>query len=421
MGKSKYIYSIIAASILAMTNMTSCSKTVADEVITDKFVRVDGQNLIQPDGSKLFIKGTNLGNWLNPEGYMFGFGKTNSARFINEMLCQLAGEDFASEFWSQFKDNYITRKDIEFIASTGANTVRLPFHYKLFTDEDYMGLTSSQDGFQRVDSVVSWCRDNGLYLILDMHDAPGGQTGDNIDDSYGYPWLFESEKSQQLFCDIWKKIADYYKDEPVILGYELINEPIAPYFENVEDLNSKLEPLHKRAVAAIREVDNNHIVLIGGAQWNGNFKPFSDSTYDDKLMYTCHRYGGEPTPEAIGEIIAFRDSVNLPMYMGEIGHNTDEWQKKFCETMEQNNIGYTFWPYKKIDQSCMAGIKRPENWNEVVTFAESDRATYADIRKARPNQHVARQALTDWLENIRIENCVPQESYIESIKLNVTE
>lgn len=421
MGKSKYIYSIIAASILAMTNMTSCNKTVADEVITDKFVRVDGQNLIQPDGSKLFIKGTNLGNWLNPEGYMFGFGKTNSARFINEMLCQLAGEDFASEFWSQFKDNYITRKDIEFIASTGANTVRLPFHYKLFTDEDYMGLTSSQDGFQRVDSVVSWCRDNGLYLILDMHDAPGGQTGDNIDDSYGYPWLFESEKSQQLFCDIWKKIADYYKDEPVILGYELINEPIAPYFENVEDLNSKLEPLHKRAVAAIREVDNNHIVLIGGAQWNGNFKPFSDSTYDDKLMYTCHRYGGEPTPEAIGEIIAFRDSVNLPMYMGEIGHNTDEWQKKFCETMEQNNIGYTFWPYKKIDQSCMAGIKRPENWNEVVTFAESDRATYADIRKARPNQHVARQALTDWLENIRIENCVPQESYIESIKLNVTE
>ena len=421
MRKIKYLYSFIVASILTVPTLISCNKTVADEVTTDKFVRIDGQNLIQPDGSKLFIKGTNLGNWLNPEGYMFGFGKTNSARFINEMLCQLAGEDFASEFWSQFKDNYITRKDIEFIASTGANTVRLPFHYKLFTDEDYMGLTSSQDGFQRVDSVVSWCRDNGLYLILDMHDAPGGQTGDNIDDSYGYPWLFESEKSQQLFCDIWKKIADYYKDEPVILGYELINEPIAPYFENVEDLNSKLEPLHKRAVAAIREVDNNHIILIGGAQWNGNFKPFGDSTYDDKLMYTCHRYGGEPTPEAIGEIIAFRDSVNLPMYMGEIGHNTDEWQKKFCETMEQNNIGYTFWPYKKIDQSCMASIKRPENWNEVVTFAESDRATYADIRKARPNQHVARQALTDWLENIRIENCVPQESYIESIKLNVTE
>lgn len=168
-----------------------------------------------------------------------------------------------------------------------------------------------------------------------MHDAPGGQTGDNIDDSYGYPWLFESEVSQQLFCDIWKEIADYYKNEPVILGYELINEPIAPYFENMEELNAKLEPLHKRALKAIREVDNNHIVLIGGAQWNGNFKPFKDAAYDDKLMYTCHRYGGDPTKEAIRTLINFRDSVNLPMYMGEIGHNTDEWQAAFCKVMEK--------------------------------------------------------------------------------------
>lgn len=83
------------------------------------------RTLDQPDGSKLFIKGTNLGNWLNPEGYMFGFNKTNSGRFINEMFCQMVGPDFVAEFWKQFKDNYITRKDVEFIASTGANTIRL--------------------------------------------------------------------------------------------------------------------------------------------------------------------------------------------------------------------------------------------------------------------------------------------------------
>ena len=209
---------------------------------------------------------------------MFGFNKTNSAHFIDEMICQLVGPDYAAEFWKDFKDNYVTRQDIEFIASTGANTIRLPFHYKLFTDEDYMGLTSNQDGFARVDSVVTWCRDNGLYLILDMHDAPGGQTGDNIDDSYGYPWLLESEASQQKFCDIWKKIAEYYKNEPVILGYELMNEPIAPYFSNMEELNAKLEPLYKRATLSIRQVDKNHIILIGGAQWNGNFNVFKDGS-----------------------------------------------------------------------------------------------------------------------------------------------
>ena len=385
----------------------------------DDFVRVEGPDLITPKGEKLFIKGTNLGNWLNPEGYMFGFQKTNSGRFINEMFCQLVGPDFTAEFWKAFKDNYVTRKDIEFIASTGANTIRLPFHYKLFTDEDYMGLTGQQDGFARVDSVVNWCRDNNLYVILDMHDAPGGQTGDNIDDSYGYPWLFESETSQQLMCDIWRKIADYYKNEPVILGYDLMNEPIAPYFDNMEELNAKLEPLYKRVVKAIREVDNNHIVMIGGAQWNGNFQPFKDSKFDDKLMYTCHRYGGAPTKEAIMNFIHFRDSVNLPMYMGEIGHNTDEWQAAFCQTMQENNIGYTFWPYKKKDNSCFMGIKEPENWDKVIAFSEASRATYKEIRDARPDQVLMRKAMMDFIENSKCENNVPQVGYIESLGLKV--
>ena len=413
----KAFYSLLFAGLLAGCQSNSSQTKENETPASEDFVRISGQDLIQPDGSKLFIKGTNLGNWLNPEGYMFGFNKTNSGRFINEMFCQLVGPGFTSDFWKRFKDNYITRKDIEFIASSGANTIRLPFHYKLFTDEDYMGLTAAQDGFARIDSVVNWCRDNRLYLILDMHDAPGGQTGDNIDDSYGYPWLFESEASQKLFCDIWRKIADYYKNETVILGYELINEPIAPYFKNMDELNAKLEPLHKRAVQAIREVDKNHIILIGGPQWNGNFKPFKDSRYDDKLMYTCHRYGGEPTKEAIQEIISFRDSVNLPMYMGEIGHNTDEWQAAFCKVMEENNIGYTFWPYKKLDGSSFMSIQRPEGWDKIVRFAESARNTYKEIRDARPDQTEMKQIMNAFIENSKCENCVPQEGYIRSLGL----
>ncbi len=382
------------------------------------FMRIEGHDLIAPDGSKFFIRGTNIGNWLNPEGYMFGFSKTNSPRFINEMLCQLVGEEAAADFWQEFKDNYITRADIDFIASTGANTIRLPFHYKLFTDEDYMGLPSGHNGYAHIDSVVTWCRDNGLYLILDMHDAPGGQTGDNIDDSYAFPWLMESPKAQKLFCDIWEQIAERYENEPVILGYELINEPIAHYFD-AETLNSKLEPLHKRAVEAIRRHDNNHIILLGGPQWNSNFSNFTDWGYDDKIMYTCHRYGGEPTADAIHHFIAFRDSTGLPMYMGEIGHNTDEWQAAFCDVLEDNNIGYTFWPYKKLDSSCMNGITRPADWDSIVAFAEAPRDSYKAIREARPDTALARKALREFVENSRFENCTPQKSYIKSIKLNI--
>ena len=179
----KHLLAMTTLSLAALTmGLAGCggAKTGEEAAPAPKFVTIQGHDLIKPDGEKLFIMGTNLGNWLNPEGYMFRFSKTNSGHFINEMFCQLVGPDFTAEFWKQFKDNYVTRQDIRFIKSTGANTIRLPFHYKLFTDEDYMGITGRQDGFARVDSLVEWCRESELFLILDMHDAPGGQTGDNI-------------------------------------------------------------------------------------------------------------------------------------------------------------------------------------------------------------------------------------------------
>ena len=381
-----------------------------------RFVHVEGVNLIQPNGERLFIQGTNLGNWLNPEGYMFGFSKTNSAWMIDLLFKEAIGPDGTANFWKQFKDNYITQADIKFIAQQGANTIRLPFNYKLFTDEDYMGLSSQQDGFQRIDQLISWCRQAGLYLILDMHDCPGSQTGDNIDDGYGYPWLFESEQSQQLFCDIWQRIAKRYAKEPVILGYELMNEPIAHYFENKDELNARLEPLYKRAVRAIRQVDRNHVILLGGARWNSDFFMFSDWTFDNNIMYTCHRYGGDATAEAINDYISFRDKTQLPMYMGEIGHNTNEWQADFVKVMKQANIGYTFWPYKKLDGSCMMGIQRPERWDSVVVkYSETDRTTYKNLREARPNQQLFRQQLDEFIRNCRFERCHKQEEYIRSL------
>lgn len=415
MRKTIYIYLFIL--FCALSIQSGGAKSVNSKF----FVSISGQNLLRPDGTKLNIKGTNLGNWLNPEGYMFDFKKANSEHLINEMLCEMVGPDFTSEFWKQFKDNYITQQDIDFIASTGANTIRLPFHYKLFTNEDYMGLSENQDGFARIDSIVKWCRKDNIFVILDMHDAPGGQTGDNIDDSYGYPWLFESETSQTLFCKIWKKIASRYKNEPVILGYELINESIAPYQDWEKRLNDKLEPLHKRAVKAIREVDKNHIILLGAPQWNTNFKAFKDSKYDNKIMYTCHRYGGEPTKEAIKDYIDFRDSVNLPMYMGETGHNTNAWQTKFRKVLEENNIGWTFWPYKKIENSCFMAIKAPCTWDSVKTYCEAKREIYPDIRASRPSQVITRKALFDFIENCKYKNCAPQKDYIKSLGLHVDE
>ncbi|WP_165023883.1 glycoside hydrolase family 5 protein [Dysgonomonas sp. ZJ279] len=398
--------------------LLSCgSKEQTEPQHAERFIRVNGPDLIKPNGEKFFIQGINLGNWLNPEGYMFFFGDVSSYRVINEAFCEMVGPDFTNWFWNEFKKNYITEDDIKYIKQTGMNSVRIPFHYKLFTNEDYMGLDSNQNGFELIDNAIEWCRKQNLYVILDMHDAPGGQTGDNIDDSYGYPWLMESEPSKELFCDIWKKVADHYKNDTIILGYDLLNEPIAHYFmEDYAHLNDSLEPLYKRCVDSIRTVDNNHIVLLGGAQWNGNFTVFNDSKFDDKMMYTCHRYWCDTLQANIQDFVNFRDSVNLPMYMGETGENSDEWIAGWTRLMERNNIGWHYWPYKKmVPKSCMLTIPTPENWDLIVEYTKQDRSNFAKIRKARPDQEKVKKAMTDLLENMKFSNCTKNEGYITAL------
>lgn len=403
--------------------LTGAAAIPADAASPEGFLRVEGPDIVDAAGEKFFIKGTNLGNWLNPEGYMFGFSKVNAPHTINTAFCELVGPTETRRFWKEFKDNYITEDDFEFIASTGANTVRVPFNYKLFTYEDYMGLNDPEEGFRRLDDCVRWARKNNLRLILDMHDCPGGQTGDNIDDSYGYPWLMTDSVSQEQFVKIWTDIASRYKDEEIILGYELANEPVATYWEGEERsrLNAALEPLYIRTVKAIREVDPKHVVLLGGPQWNSEFGNFTDWTFDDNIMYTCHRYGGDATADAIRSYIDFRDKTGLPMYMGELGHNSLEWQSSFADVLSDNNIGYTFWPYKKIADSSMTGVDVPEGWKEeLVAFVEAPRGSYSEIREARKlcSQERGVELLHQYVENSKASRMLKHKDYIESIKLN---
>lgn len=408
----------ILLSLAALATLLFCSCTNKQ---SEDFIRVEGEYLMQGEDT-FFIRGTNLGNWLNPEGYMFGFRRCANAGRINDAFAEMVGPDFTTKFWQQWRRTYITEADIEYIASTGANTIRLPFHYKIFTPDLYLGGRCTDPAttcVAQIDSCIVWAARNGMHVILDMHDAPGGQTGDNIDDSYGYPWLMTCPESQQLFCDIWQTIAERYKNNPTVLGYELCNEPIATYFEADRDsLNAALEPLFKQAVAAIRKADSRHIILLGGAQWNGTFDGvFTDWTYDDNLMWTCHRYGQSPDYQGIHDLLEWRDSTHLCMYMGETGHNTYEWIRQSVELYEANNLGYTFWPYKKMGNQSWIGFAPPADWATVVDYAEADHYTYGAIRQLRPDQQTVRDALTELLENCRFENCQIDSLYISSMLL----
>ena len=379
------------------------------------FVSIKGKNYIDPKGKELFLKGINLGNWLVPEGYMFKFKNASSPKMIQEVISELLGPDGARKFWKTYQYNYITRKDIEFIKSSGLNSIRIPFDYRvLIQSED--PLTYNERGFELLDRVISWCRELKVWVILDMHCAPGGQTGDNIDNSYGYPWLFENPESQELTAQIWGKIAEKYAKEEIVIGYDLLNEPIAHYFDTGK-LNPLLEPLYKRITETVRKVDKNHLIFLGGAQWDSNFKPFG-APYEDKLVYNFHKYWTDTTQSVIQDYVDFSNKYSVPLWMSESGENKDEWIKSFRSLLEKNNISWCFWPYKKMEApSCLVTFKRPEFYDVIINYAEKPRTSFEELRKGRPNQEEVRKALEGFLENCRFENCTENEGYLKALGL----
>jgi endoglucanase len=380
-----------------------------------KFVTTKGREFVSPDGKPLLLRGINLGNWLLPEGYMFKFKSANSPRLIKAVVNQLVGEDEAQRFWKAYRDNYITAEDIRFIKQAGFNSIRVPFNYRLFVSEtDPQRLEG--EGYELLDRVVGWSRKEGLYVILDMHAAPGGQTGDNIDDSWGYPYLFESPVSQELTVKVWQKIAARYRNEPTVIGYDLLNEPIAHYFDTGY-FNPKLEPLYKKIVAGIRGVDRNHIIFLGGAQWDSNFKVFGPP-FDDKLAYTFHKYWVDVNQQAIQEYLDFRDKQNVPIWMGESGENSDEWIASFRSLLEKNNVSWCFWPYKKMDATtCVMSINMPAEWSAIAAFAEHPRKTFEEVRSNRPPKEKVQKALNDYLEQMKFANCRINQGYLKALGL----
>ncbi|MFN3404817.1 MAG: glycoside hydrolase family 5 protein [Cytophagaceae bacterium] len=384
----------------------------------NSFVSVKGKEIIGRDGKPLIIRGTNVGNWLVPEGYMFKLSKTySSPTNINILFSQIIGPEDTKKFWRRFLDEYITYEDVKYMKSLGMNTIRVPFHYKLFTQDEYMGSANSNEGFMLLDRIIGWCKKEGLYVILDMHCAPGGQTGDNIDDSYGYPWLYESPELKNLTIDIWKKIAEYYRNDETVMGYDLLNEPIAHYFD-ASKLNPYLEPLYKDIVKAIREKDNNHLIFLGGAQWNTNFDVFG-TPFDNKLVYTFHLYWCDTTQKVIEKFVAFRDKYNVPIYIGETGENTDEWVKSFRILLERNNIGWTYWPYKKLEnKKGIVDFNFPENYDMIIKYSEVASLNYEEIRKNCPtDREKIKIALDGFIENCKYKNCRPNAGYIKALGL----
>lgn len=381
------------------------------------FIAVKGKEIIGTNHKPFLMRGTNLGNWLVPEGYMFKFTNVNSPRLINEALVELLGPEETAIFWKKYQDTYVTAADIHYLKASGMNSIRIPFNYRLFTNELYMGQSNPNRGFELLDRAIGWCKKEGLFVILDMHCAPGGQTGDNIDDGFGYPFLFKSPAMRKLTASIWQRIAAHYKNETTVMGYDLLNEPIATYFD-AKEFNPYLEPVYKEITKAIRIVDKNHLIILGGAQWDSNFKIFGPP-FDPKLVYQFHKYWTPATQDVIQEYVDFRDKYNVPIYCGETGENDDKWVGDFKTLLEKNNIGWHYWPYKKMDNvKGIITFDVPEGYDKLISYTEQPRSDFAAIRKAAPaDRALIKKALYGFLNNCKFENCHPNKGYMEALSL----
>lgn len=412
----KYQNILIAIALISVVSACKVAENNSEKTTANtlSFIKTKGTKLVDANGNSLILKGTNLGNWLVPEGYMFKMNQVNSPRKIDEMLYELVGPDSLQVFWNGFLNNYITHDDIKYLKSIGSNHIRLPFHYKMFTDDLYMGERNA--GFKYFDRLIDWCREEKMYVLLDMHSAPGGQTGDNIDDSYGYPFLFKSKSSQDLMTDIWVKIAEKYKNEPVVIGYDIVNEPIAHYFnDELPYLNHQLFLLYKRIVTEIRTVDKEHTIFLNGSNWAGNFDVFEE-IIDNNVVYEFHKYWFEVNQEAIQKYLDFRDKHQVPIYIGETGENTDEWVNDFRVLLDKHEIGWAFWLYKKMNNTKgIMNFKEPEDYHLITEYADSDRSTYAKMRENRPDILKIQKALNAYLENSLYKNNYPNKGYVKAL------
>ena len=378
-----------------------------------QFAHTAHKQIVDAAGKPLLIRATNLGNWLVPEGYMWLFeGGPQSPGEIRAFVLELLGPEGAAAFWQKYRENYITRDDVNLLHRAGFNAIRVPLHYNLFESDD-------AEGFRLLDRLIAWSRAENLYVILDLHAAPGGQTGANIDDSAGYPWLYQSPQEQEHLIAVWRRLAAHYRDEPAVLGYDLLNEPI-PHFPKLAPLNSALEPLYRKLSAEIRKVDPHHILFLGGAQWDTNFSVFG-KPLDANVAYTFHKYWTAPDESVVRQYLDFRERYDVPIWMGESGENTDEWIAQFVITLEKNNIGWAFWPYKKMEKSSAAvSIIPPPDWREIVEFAKLPRGT-ANVEerlKARPEQETITRAFAGFLESVRLQNCRVNAGYLKALGLN---
>lgn len=365
------------------------------------FLQCRGKDIIDENGNPYILRGLGIGGWLVKEGYMIQ-SAASSPSTIEAAWIDLLGKKEAQDFIVKYRDNFCNEKDFKAIAELGFNSVRIPFHYNMLSPKPNVYL---EEGFKYLDQIVEWCKKYDMYCILDMHCAPGSQNGQNIsDDLSNEAKLYtKNKKYQPHLNDIWRKLAQRYKDEPYIAGYDLINEPVLTHGITMTDLRNSYVSLTN----AVREIDKKHIIFIEGDHYSTRFAGL-EPKWDDQIVIAFHKYWNPTSVDSIRRYREFQDIMDAPMWLGESGENANQWFVETIDMCESLGISWNWWTHKKMDNiTNIYNIRKPKNYELIQD--------YWFKRGPRPSKKIVKQVFNDWLENIKIENCEFQKDVYYAI------
>jgi aryl-phospho-beta-D-glucosidase BglC (GH1 family) len=348
------------------------------------------------------------GDFIRRSGRNLVVGRDNS-------LISLRGICFGNNVWSNPPvppANHHGEKDFERVKAMRMNVIRFYLNYRLFED-DARPYEYKQSGWEWLDKNIAWAKKYGVYLILNMHVPQGGyQSGGE-----GMA-LWDDPENQPRLTALWRAIAERYKNEPVIAGYDILNEPY------VSKSMDQWESLAGRLVSSIRKADKNHLIIvekldmIKGGDWRGWEQPNYFLVKDQNVMYTFHFYspgsythqytpwtdlrdkdGGKyPDPDSriylenggympfdkdylefmIKAHVRWGIENNVPMFIGEFGayrecfkngKNGVGWVRDVVDLAKENNVNFTYHCYHESAFGVYqndAGLPDPGYSNEAL-------------------------------------------------------
>ena len=380
------------------------------QLVSAQYLHQKGKYIVDGNDNEFIIRSMGLGGWMLQEGYMMessAFAGTQHQLKIK--IEQLAGKEGMEAFYDTWLTNYCQKEDIDSMAAWGFNAIRLPMHYNLFTlpidQEPVIGEdTWLPKGFEMVDNLLDWCEANQMYLILDLHAAPGGQGKDAAIADYdsSKPSLWESAENRRKTVALWKKLAERYATEPWIGGYDLLNET-----NWTMSGNTMLRNLYNELTTAIRSVDKNHIIYIEG-NWFANDFTGLTPPWDNNMVYSFHKYWSYNDLGSIQSYLDMRTRYNVPLWLGEAGENSNPWFTSAIDLMERNKIGWAWWPYKKIS-SVTGTVTIPK------TAGYQALLNYWKGQGAKPSVETARAYLMEQAEMLKLSNCIIRRDVIDAM------